>query len=80
MPRWIVGADRGVRILVSRVVVRFVTQSLRSRHKGVKSLKLHSDHCHPAIDMEGLASDVSGLIAGEINHRRGDFVALPHAA
>ncbi len=31
-----------------------------------------SNHCHSAVDVQGLPGDVGGLVAGEIGDRRGD--------
>ncbi len=41
-------------------------------------VKFQSNHRHPAIHMQRLAGDVSGLVAGEVNRRRSDIFRRTH--
>src|SRR5690242_3899212 len=57
----------------------FVTQSPTARYIPLKPLKLLSQHCHSAIDMQGLPGHIGCLLRGQVDHGSGDFLGRAHA-
>src|ERR1700743_2316870 len=58
----------------------FVTQCFPGRHTRCNVLKLLSDHCHPAIHMQGLAGDIGRFRARQIEDGGADLVRFAESA